>query len=95
MTAGSGFVPVVDDHLVNRLAAVPGLESHLACSWIGSGGPTRSVLPLARVRLAALHRISPGSVRPDRMAARAPGGCLSRRWGKGPAQQGCGGRERV
>ena len=23
MTAGSGFVPVVDDHLVNRLAAVP------------------------------------------------------------------------
>jgi hypothetical protein len=26
MTAGSGFVPVVDDHLVNRLAAVPGRE---------------------------------------------------------------------
>jgi hypothetical protein len=27
MTAGSGFVPVVDHHLVNRLAAVsPGLE---------------------------------------------------------------------
>ena len=27
MTAGPGFVPVVDDHLVNRLAAVPpGLE---------------------------------------------------------------------
>jgi CheY-like chemotaxis protein len=23
MTAGSGFGPVVDDHLVNRLAAVP------------------------------------------------------------------------
>jgi hypothetical protein len=23
MTAGSEFVPVVDDHLVNRLAAVP------------------------------------------------------------------------
>ena len=26
MTAGPGFVPVVDDHLVNRLAAVPSLE---------------------------------------------------------------------
>jgi CheY-like chemotaxis protein len=26
MTAGSEFVPVVDDHLVNRLAAVPSLE---------------------------------------------------------------------
>ena len=26
MTAGPGFVPVVDDHLVNRLAAVRSLE---------------------------------------------------------------------
>jgi hypothetical protein len=26
MTAGSEFVPVVDDHLVNRLAVVPSLE---------------------------------------------------------------------
>jgi CheY-like chemotaxis protein len=26
MTANSGFVPVVDDHMANRLAAVRGLE---------------------------------------------------------------------
>jgi len=26
MTAGPGFVPVVDDHLMHRLAAVPSLE---------------------------------------------------------------------
>jgi hypothetical protein len=36
MTAGSGFVPVVDDHLVNRLAAVPRLEREQA-SRAGGG----------------------------------------------------------
>ena len=45
MTAGSGFVPVIDDDAMNRLAAVRRPRARrAACGWWGIGAGTQGAL---------------------------------------------------
>jgi hypothetical protein len=60
-----------------------GSEASAASPAPGLAPATRPgrVLPVVSVRLASVSTAPVRGPRPDQMAAREPGGCLSRRWG--------------